>query len=112
MGGKMIDICTIIPEGKDWLDVVAALFPVIISGLAVYFTYAQFKLFKKKRNLKLFDEIEEKYRAIGQFKSGGVPLHPRKTRNEMPEYKELIKYFSSLQNTVSKTFEKYMEVQE
>lgn len=156
----MCDV-SVIPEGKDWIDIIAAFFPIIISGFAVYFTFAQFKLAAKKRKdelfdkrfpvydrlvrwcgeiyheggytaklhrdlieLKheshflfgkavssLFDEIEEKYREIGTYKMEGKPLHPDKTRNELPEYKELIEYFLKLQSTAQKAFKEYMEVQ-
>ena len=52
---------SIIPEGKDWVDIAAAFFPIIISFVAVYFTYVQFKLAEKKREDDLFDRRFDLY---------------------------------------------------
>jgi len=61
---NFINFCS---NEKDWIDVFTALMPILLSGFAVYFTYQQNQISKRKRNDDLYDKRFEVYNQFLNF---------------------------------------------
>ena len=60
-------MCSIIPPGKDWIDVMAALTVPIIGGIGVYIAYQQQIINKNRLKIELFPKRYAVYEKIRAF---------------------------------------------
>lgn len=56
--------CSIIPDGKDWVDMAQAFVPIILSIFALVYTGLQYKLAIKNRGFELFDRRYALYNRL------------------------------------------------